>query len=75
MRGRGWLSIVSGDGVILIIFFNLFLYVFGVFFLKIMMLWFSLSHRNDSFIIAQALNSWVTIDLKKVTNLFGICLF
>ena len=50
-----------------------------------MMLWFSPSHRKDSekfsvsgnnksYIIAQALNSWVTIDLKKVTNLFEISL-
>ena len=50
------------------------------------MLWFSPSHRKDSekfsifgnkksFIIAQALNSWVTIDLKKVTNMFEISLF
>ena len=49
------------------------------------MLWFSPSHRKDSesflilgnkksYIIAQALNSWVTIDLKKVTNLFEISL-
>ena len=49
------------------------------------MLWFSPSHRKDSekfsvignkksYIIAQALNSWVTIDLKIVTNLFEISL-
>ena len=47
------------------------------------MLWFSPSHRKDSEKvsifenknrIAQALNSWVTIDLKKVTNLFEISL-
>ena len=49
------------------------------------MLWVSPCHRKDSekfsvfgnkksYIIAQALNSWVTIDLKKVTNLFEISL-
>ena len=47
------------------------------------MLWFSPSHRKDSEKvsifenknrIAQAFNSWVTIDLKKDTNLFEISL-
>ena len=82
MRGRSWLSIVSGA----ILNFLKIIHVLGVFFLKMMMLWFSPSHRKDSenfsifgnkksYIKAQALNSWVTIGLKKVTNLFEISLF
>ena len=46
MRGRSWLSIVSGDGAILI--FLKIIHVLGVFFLKNMMLWFSPSHRKES---------------------------
>ena len=78
MRGRSWLSIVSGDGAILIFFFfkNSCPWCF-VFkndavvstvpqkrLRKIFNVWKSIFGNKKSFIIAQALNSWVTIDLE-----------
>ena len=47
MRGRSWLSIVSGDDAILI-FLKKYIHVLGVLFLKTFMLRFPPSHRKDS---------------------------